>query len=236
MIQGRIAFHLARMNDRFHPNAKRDPDRATMPLTALGFRAHSGWAMAVPVTGSTRSPAAIERRRIDLADPNVPGSTQPYHSAEYLDRREAERFVKRCINDTSIRSRDALDAAIRGLEDKGYQVAGAGIVLGSGRPVPDIAAAFASHPSAHAAEGELFRSAIRTACEQRKLPVVGVRERELFPRGASRLGISVNHVRRVVTEMGRPLGPPWRQDEKQAALVGWLALAAGSSETPSRRA
>ncbi len=27
-----------------------------------------------------------------------------------------------------------------------------------------------------------------------------------------------------VNDMGRTLGPPWRQDEKSAALVGWLAL------------
>jgi hypothetical protein len=30
-------------------------------------------------------------------------------------------------------------------------------------------------------------------------------------------------------KLGRPLGPPWRQDEKLAALVAWLALAAAAN-------
>jgi len=30
---------------------------------------------------------------------------------------------------------------------------------------------------------------------------------------------------RRVTELGRPLGSPWSQDEKFATLAAWLALA-----------
>jgi hypothetical protein len=31
-------------------------------------------------------------------------------------------------------------------------------------------------------------------------------------------------LQRRVAELGKPIGPPWTQDQKFAALVAWLAL------------
>jgi hypothetical protein len=59
---------------------------------ALGFRAHSGWAGVVVVAGP-RSPTVIDRRRIELIGPGIP--KQPYHAAEKLDLKEAEKLVGR---------------------------------------------------------------------------------------------------------------------------------------------
>src|ERR1700730_14685784 len=58
---------------------------------ALGWRAHSGWAVLVAVAGSPSAPAAatarsasvpvaVGRWRVELADPRS-GGTQPYHLA-----------------------------------------------------------------------------------------------------------------------------------------------------------
>ena len=30
----------------------------------------------------------------------------------------------------------------------------------------------------------------------------------------------------AINDLGRSIGPPWRQDDKYAAIVGWLALRA----------
>ena len=48
---------------------------------ALGFRVKSGWAAAVLLTGSARSPELCDVRRIDLSDPRFPETRQPYHAA-----------------------------------------------------------------------------------------------------------------------------------------------------------
>jgi hypothetical protein len=45
---------------------------------AIGFRCHSGWAVAVTVGGSTRAPRVIDRQRIALLDERLP--RQPYHA------------------------------------------------------------------------------------------------------------------------------------------------------------
>ena len=86
----------------------------------------------------------------------------------------------------------------------------------------------ASHALIHTAEGELFRKALVNASERYGLPVTGVKERELFDRGTVDLHIPVDKLKRHVAELGRAIGPPWRQDEKLAALAGWVALAAAS--------
>jgi hypothetical protein len=77
----------------------------------------------------------------------------------------------------------------------------------------------------HTAEGEFFREAIRHASEACRLPVTGIREREIHSAGAAEFGLPLETIQRRVLELGRSIGPPWRQDEKLAALAGWLTLA-----------
>ena len=195
---------------------------------ALGFRAHSGWAALVVIAGSPRAPAVIDRRRIELVDPRTPGGKQPYHAAERLELKKAEELVGRCTDDARRLARQALRAVMDDLREKDHDLVGCGILLGSGRPATTLAATLASHALIHTAEGELFRDVLTHASERCGLAVLGVRERELFARGAAELRVPVEELQRRVTEMGRPLGPPWTQDEKHATLVGWLALAARS--------
>ena len=43
----------------------------------LGFAPHSGWAAVVVVGGCIEEPEVLARRRIDMADPRLPGSKDP---------------------------------------------------------------------------------------------------------------------------------------------------------------
>lgn len=195
---------------------------------ALGFRAHSGWAALVVVGGSRRSPGVLDRRRIELADPAIPGSKQPYHAVERLELKEAEKLVRSCVDTARRLARQALRAVVDDLRKSGHEVVGCGMLLGSGRPATTLAATLASHALIHTAEGEMFREALRHACKHWSLTVSGVREREIYERGAAELRLRVDELQGRLSELGRAIGPPWRQDEKLAALVGWLVLAGAS--------
>jgi len=196
-----------------------------MTKAAIGFRAHSGWSALVTVAAGARWPVVIDRRRIELADAAIPGSMQPYHAAEPMKLKDAEAHIQRSIDQARLLAQRALHAAIDELRNSGHEVAGCGILLASGRPAPALAAILASHALIHTAEGELFRDALKYASERCKLPVTAVKERDLFERAAVELRIPSGELQRRVAEMGRAIGPPWRQDQKLAALVGWLALA-----------
>jgi hypothetical protein len=191
---------------------------------AIGFRAHSGWAALVAVTGPGSSPEVIARRRIEISDPGIRGSKQPYHAAEPLEFPDAQAYVERCAASTRRLAREALQGAIDGLRDRRLEPSACGIILGSGRTLPGLEAILKSHALIHTAEGEFFRNALVEACEHCGIPVLGVKEKDLYERGAARFRTPVSELERRVKEMGKPLGAPWTQDQKYAALVAWMAL------------
>jgi hypothetical protein len=197
-----------------------------MTHAALGLRSHSGWAVAVVVAGPPDAPSVIERRTIEIADLATEGSRQPYHAAARLDLKKAEEFVKRCAESATRLAEGAVRTLINNLRENGCEVLSSGVLLGSGRPAPALAATLASHALIHTAEGDLFRRALTQAIERCGMPLTAVPERELWARGALNLHMTLEELQRAIAGMGRAIGPPWRQDEKHAALVGWLALAA----------
>jgi hypothetical protein len=191
---------------------------------AIGLRAHSGWAALVALAGPATSPEVIARRRIEIADPKIRGSKQPFHAAEPMEFPDAKAYIEQCARSTERLAREALQAAIDGLHDRRSEAAGCGIILGSGRTLPGLEAILKSHALIHTAEGEFFRNALLEACKHCGIPVLGVKEKELFERGAAQLRTKVTELERRVQEMGKSVGPPWTQDQKYAALVAWMAL------------
>src|SRR5437763_10476480 len=50
-------------------------------IAALGFRVKSGWAAVVLLTDTAHSPQLSDVSRIELCDPRLPETRQPYHAA-----------------------------------------------------------------------------------------------------------------------------------------------------------
>ena len=75
---------------------------------ALGFRAHSGWAAMVAITGTIDSASLIDRRIIQLHNPKIVGSKQHYHTGEALPFKDAEEFISRCIAESHELAHDGL--------------------------------------------------------------------------------------------------------------------------------
>jgi type IV secretory pathway protease TraF len=191
---------------------------------ALGFRAHSGWAAAVALAGSPRSPEVVDRRRIVLIEPGSPGGVQPYHAARAMDLPKAQEFIKRVIEAINSSASLAIRAFAEAISVSGHDVACCGIVLASGRALPSLEATLRSHAMVHAAEGELYRAAIARAAKNLKWRCVRVPERDLYKLAAKHLHSTEPKLKLRITEMGRSLGSPWSADEKSATLVAWLAL------------
>ncbi len=197
---------------------------------AIGFRPHSGWACLIAVAGPVAALHVIDRRRIELADRATPGSVQPYHFAERLELKKAERWIEECLNTSERLARDAIAVTVDKLRQQGYRVRACGLVRSSARPLPELASVLASHALIHTAEGEMFRDVLTRATAHHGFPVLGVKERELFDRCTTDLGMAQQETESRLAELGRMLGPPWRQDEKFATLVAWLALAAAAGK------
>ena len=194
-----------------------------MLSAALGFRAHSGWAAMIGLAEPVDAPVVIRRCRIELADCSTTGSLQPYHTAARMPLKDAETYLRSCCDATAAMARKAVRDALAELRD--YQVEGAGVLLASGRPLPNLAGTLASHALIHTAEGEFYRAALRDACKCCGVPDTGIKERELLAEAARALGRSAEDLQSRVTGFGKIVGSPWREDEKLSTLTAWLVLA-----------
>ena len=206
---------------------------APAPVAAFGCRVHSGWAALIAVAGPLAAPAVLARRRLELVHAAAPGGAQPFHAARLLSLDEARQLIGRGREAATRAARVALAAAAGELRRQAIDITALGLIQSSARPLPELAAVLASHALVHTAEGELFRDALAAAAADHGLAVLRVRERDLRDRCAARLGIAAAGLEGRLADLGRALGPPWRQDEKLATLAAWLALAEQSAAAAS---
>ncbi len=191
----------------------------------LGFAPHSGWAAVVVVGGDVDRPEVLVRGRVEMADPRLAGSKQPYHEVEELPLEEAERRLARLSDSAVVMAHEAIRALVEDVARQASAPATAGILDSSGRKGDTLAAILASHALIHTADGDHFRAALAEACSRCGLAVVRVRQKDLLDRAAATLGRSPADLAKVVQGLGRPLGAPWGADQKSAAMLAWLLLA-----------
>ncbi len=197
----------------------------------LGFSPHSGWAVVVVVGGDGAEPRVLSRARVEMADPRLTGSRQPYHEVERMPPAQAERRLERFSETARDMAHDAIRALVEEVRTRECHLDTAGILDSAGRKGGSLAAILASHALIHTADGDHFRDALADACGRCGLAVVRVRQRDLSGRAAAVLRRSADSLQGTVKSLGKPLGPPWGADEKSATLLGWLLLA----ETPVER-
>jgi hypothetical protein len=220
---------------------------ASVPIVhvTLGFRPHTGWAVAVAVGGDLVSPQVVERRVVALTDEaQVPA--QIYHAAVELEPHAAEALVRKAERVVAQVTGREVAGFVAELRSNGYLPLAAGVATtaagpksGFGRPDSgrpsnvqhsnvrhsNVAYVLAAHVRMHAAEGELYGEAIADALDEAGLPVTLIHPRDVAASAADGLGRDAGSLQRMVTAIGASLGPPWRKDEKEATLLAWTALA-----------
>jgi hypothetical protein len=195
-----------------------------MKRSALGVLMHSGWGVLVAVSGDADSFELLDRRRIVVADPEIPGTIQPYHHAAHLSLPESEKHLARCVASSTGLASMVISEVIRELAGRRYRVAGCAVLSASGRPLPPLEKILAAHPLIHTAEGEFFRQTIIRACEGLEIPVTAIRERDLEERAQKTFGTKGSRLQQKIATLGGAVSPPWTRDHKAAALSGLLLL------------
>jgi len=191
-------------------------------VNAVGFRVKSGWATAVLVVGGKGTgPHVADRRVVELSDPAVPGTRQPYHAVMEATPRTGARLERRLVGLVRRAAKTSVRQLLKHYRGGGYRPVRAALVVGS---VIDPAAIANDHIRAHALEGRLFRTALEQALRAEGLRCAIVVERGAYTLGAKSLRRSEHELRRAVTALGRSVPGPWRADEKTASLAAWMAL------------
>jgi hypothetical protein len=203
--------------------------RTARTPAALGFRAHTGWAALTATAGPAASPTVLHRARVEMiAGRAADAPPFVYHAAAKLSLPAAERLVRASEAEARARATEAIAAAVRALDERGFVVVVSGVIGGNRELASPLAAILRAHSLIHAAEGELYRQAIAGASEACGVPVATVPARELWPRATRELRVSEDRLRTRLATAGRDAGRPWAQDQKESLLVALLALGAAA--------
>jgi len=188
---------------------------------AIGLRAKTGRAIVVVLGGSADSPTVLAKTEIRLFDPKIPGTAQPYHEVMDLPWEESRRAVHKYVRPIQNVAAKELARLIKQITKDGATATGAGIVGAKDR---DLARIGNNHIRAHAAEGILFRAVLEFAAEKNGLRRRAFGDRDFAAITKAELGKNHSSIARKIEDLRRSVSPPWRTDEKQAALAAWLVL------------
>jgi hypothetical protein len=189
---------------------------------AVGCSLHTGWGVAVAVTGREQ-PEVVLRSRLALVDPALPA--QAYHAAAGEPPAAATRLVRSVERSAREWASRAVAEVHDALTAGGHRLVAVAIAA-EPREVPvEVATVVANHALIHAAEGELYRDAVETAIDWLAVPLLQVRAKGVAAEVQRVLGLGEVRQRQLAADLGAGLGPPWRADHKQAALLALVALA-----------
>jgi hypothetical protein len=188
----------------------------------VGFKAHSGWAALVAIGGSDGETRVIERRRIELTEPNtLAWAKQPYHAAQGLPSEEARKLVDRGVAAAHRVALQEMRALAGRWRNSGHDVIGCGIL--SGPPLPDWTTGqiLAVHIRMRRAEGALFPAALAHAANACQLNRIIIFQSALnAPDESLDFAAAANQL----AALGKAVGPPWGADQKSAALAAMIVL------------
>lgn len=190
-------------------------------LVAIGLRAKTGRAIVVVVGGTRDAPVILYKAEIKLVDPKIPETAQPYHQVMDLPWPESERAVQKFVSAIERVATKALGRLIAEQAERSLTVRCVATVGAKDR---DLARIGNSHIRAHAAEGVLFRRVLDEAAVANKLPFRSFAEREFEENLKKELGAKSSVVKKKLDQAACALPPPWRADEKLAAMAAWLVL------------
>ena len=177
--------------------------------------------------GSATASRVVDSRIIELSDPALPESRQPYH-ASFGTARARGPALSRLIAAVQRFGRKSVSGVIRGLP-------GDDIPPGRRRrdrgQLVDPATIANDHIRIHALEGQLFRRVVEEAVTRARLRCSIWRDRDLYGLAAITLKQPERALRDALTTLGRHGGGPWRAEQKAAALAAWLVIATSPSKT-----
>lgn len=117
-------------------------------------------------------------------------------------------------------------AFVKRSRDAGHEIAGCAVLVGS--PMPDwtIEQIRSVHVRMHKAEGVLFPAALAAAATACELNLMAIPEKELNTRTDA-------VATKRLTDLGKSVGPPWGEDQKNAALAAMIVLGGATRRTRS---
>jgi hypothetical protein len=203
------------------------------PRAAVAFKAHTGWACVVVVVEAKGGIEIVAKQRLVMLEGFHAAAVYHRGHEEHLPAAQAQAIIDAALRTSVAKAEEAVGALAR---SGSFSLELAAILAGSPRPLPALDAILRSHPLVHAAEGEMYRTAVARACETAGLRVLRLPAKGLQARAPKALGLTDSAVRDRLDHAGRASGRPWTAEQRECALAAWVALNLSASPDPPSRA
>ncbi len=198
---------------------------------AFGLKAHSGWAALVVLGTSGGELHVVDRRRMELVErDDASWAKQPYHAAERSKTADRPDLVSRGLEAARRIALREMRAAVDRAREGGHEIAACAVLMAGPMPEWTVDEILAVHFRMHKAEGVLFRDALARAAGACGLNCLGISEKHLGEQAEQALATSVSRLRQTIASLGKSVGPPWGQDQKDASLAALIALQRENAE------
>lgn len=189
--------------------------------SAIGFRDHTGWAVAVVLSGTPDAPRLVHRERMELLDADLP--RQVFHAVAEAG---ADRsLIGEVAEAARRRTASELTRLLVLLRQLDVEIDTVAVPTGKQAIPSSLDSVLASHALLHAAEGELYRDCLADAAATLGLRLARFGQRDLLATAAMATGRPQEELASRTSAMGRLIGPPWQKDHREAATAAWLGLA-----------
>lgn len=188
---------------------------------SVGIEDHYAWANLVSVTTSGSSAKILDKRRVELLDPQFPAS--PYHHETLrMTLPEAEKLVGDVTRSANELAGAALSSLIKELAPAKCRRVAIRVP-----PLPDlpatVAQAHASSRITNRADGMIYHQALTKAAARLKLSVFQFERDDVLELAANALGKTARALERELKALGTALGPPWRMGQIVASAAAIFA-------------
>lgn len=209
---------------------------------ALGLRAVRGGAAAVVLRLDAQAPVGVYSGFLATAEAGDRLAYEPYHVAAESFRASSQTplselaaMVDEGRRRQVLAARQGLDGILGRIRPEDGELRSIALLVNRASWVPDLlgySLAYADHPPV--AEGLAVRESLKAALSEVGLPVTEMDEKSLGDRAVDDLGLSSQDLSRVIQELGKVFGAPWRKEQKAACLAAWVVLGADKSASRKR--
>jgi len=177
---------------------------------AIGVEDHYGWANLVSVAVSGLDITLINKRRVDLIEPDLPAS--PYHHETLqMQHSKAEKLVRSVRASANKCAKTALASLVSELAPATCRAMAIRTPPLAELPAK-VAEVHANPYVMHRADGMIYHQALTRAANQLGLSVLNFDKSHVLELAAAQFrGLTSSTLENRLKALGRPLQPPWRK-------------------------
>ena len=191
---------------------------------AVGVWEHHGWAVFVTIGVEVGEPLILDRRRIELLSPGLPG--QPYHHETMtMLAAEGQALVDQVRADSIAQAKSGIEKLFDDLDLNTWRLETLTLREPAFPALPaKVSDVHANQRALYSADGMIYHDALVAAAKERQMEVVLFHKNDVLKICCDRLDCGADELEEILLQFGKDVGSPWQKEHQMAAAAAIDAL------------